>query len=91
MTEKIPPKENPYLAHRKPAYTDPFDGCIPRKVDAAKAKEILEVDFFQDGDMNPFTRQPYSEKFKKILEGRKKLPVFAQMEEFYKIVSNAEF
>ncbi|KAG8781941.1 DEAH-box ATP-dependent RNA helicase prp43 [Ceratobasidium sp. 428] len=89
MTEKISPKENPYLAHLKPAqkvsYTDPFDGCIPRKVDAAKAKEIL------DGDMNPFTRQPYSEKFKKILEGRKKLPVFAQMEEFYKIVSNAEF
>ncbi|CAE6478517.1 unnamed protein product [Rhizoctonia solani] len=78
-------KENPYLAHMKTAtpkaegYEDPFDGCIPRKVKATKAKEIL------DGQYNPFTRQLYSDKYKKILEGRKKLPVFAQMEEFYKI------
>ncbi|CAE6371867.1 unnamed protein product [Rhizoctonia solani] len=62
-------ESNPYLAHLKTAppkaegYEDPFDGCIPRKVKADKAKEIL-----------------------KILEGRKKLPVFAQMEEFYKII-----
>ncbi|CEL52981.1 pre-mRNA-splicing factor ATP-dependent RNA helicase DHX15/PRP43 [Rhizoctonia solani AG-1 IB] len=78
-------KENPYLAHVKTVlpkaegYEDPFDGCIPRKVNADKAKEIL------DGQYNPYTRQLYSDKFKKILEGRKKLPVFAQMEEFYKI------
>ncbi|KAG9075334.1 DEAH-box ATP-dependent RNA helicase prp43, partial [Ceratobasidium sp. 370] len=78
-------EDNPYLAHfktnsKKTTYRDPFDGCIPRKVDAAKAKEIL------DGAINPFTKQPYSEKYKKILEGRRKLPVFAQMEEFYKII-----
>ncbi|KAG8734554.1 DEAH-box ATP-dependent RNA helicase prp43 [Ceratobasidium sp. 414] len=84
-----PPKENPYLAHlktgsKKASYTDPFDGCIPRKVYAAKATEIL------DGDTNPFTKQPYSDKYKKILEGRRKLPVFAQMEEFYKI-TKADF
>ncbi|CAE6347324.1 unnamed protein product [Rhizoctonia solani] len=78
-------RENPYLAHVKTVppkaegYEDPFDGCIPRKVKADKAKEIL------NGQYNPFTRQLYSEKYKKILEGRKKLPVFAQMEEFYKI------
>ncbi|CAE6437126.1 unnamed protein product [Rhizoctonia solani] len=83
-------KENPYLAHLKTAppkadgYEDPFDGCIPRKVKADKAKEIL------DGQYNPFTRQLYSDKYKKILEGRKKLPVFAQMEEFYKI-NEADF
>ncbi|KAG8713026.1 DEAH-box ATP-dependent RNA helicase prp43 [Ceratobasidium sp. 394] len=83
------PKENPYLAHLKTpsmaAYTDPFDGCIPRTVRAAKAKENL------DGDTNPFTRQRYSDNYKKILESRKKLPAFTQMEEFYKIVSSAEF
>ncbi|KAF8699654.1 P-loop containing nucleoside triphosphate hydrolase protein, partial [Rhizoctonia solani] len=78
-------RENPYLAHvravppKADGYEDPFDGCIPRKVKADKAKEIL------NGQYNPFTRQLYSEKYKKILEGRKKLPVFAQMEEFYKI------
>ncbi|CUA75785.1 pre-mRNA-splicing factor ATP-dependent RNA helicase DHX15/PRP43 [Rhizoctonia solani] len=83
-------ESNPYLAHLKTAppkaegYEDPFDGCIPRKVKADKAKEIL------NGQYNPFTRQLYSDKFKKILEGRKKLPVFAQMEEFYKI-NEADF
>ncbi|QRW09867.1 P-loop containing nucleoside triphosphate hydrolase protein [Ceratobasidium sp. AG-Ba] len=79
------PRENPYLAHLKTgAYQDPFEGCIPRKVDGAKAREIM------DGDMNPFTRQPYSEKYKKILEGRKRLPVYSQMEDFFKI-TKADF
>ncbi|CAE6447767.1 unnamed protein product [Rhizoctonia solani] len=79
-------KPNPYLAHVKTVlpkaegYEDPFDGCMPRKIQADKAKEIL------NGQYNPFTRQLYSDKYKKILEGRKKLPVFAQMEEFYKII-----
>lgn len=36
--------------------------------------------------MNPFTRQPHSPQYKKILEGRKKLPVFGQMDEFLKMV-----
>ncbi|KAF8752923.1 P-loop containing nucleoside triphosphate hydrolase protein [Rhizoctonia solani] len=68
--KNVPPKAE--------GYEDPFDGCIPRKVKAHKAKEIL------NGQYNPFTRQLYSE-IQKNLEGRKKLPVFAQMEEFYKI------
>jgi pre-mRNA-splicing factor ATP-dependent RNA helicase DHX15/PRP43 len=37
--------------------------------------------------LNPFTKLPHSAQYKKILEGRKKLPVFAQMQEFYKMVS----
>ena len=37
--------------------------------------------------MNPFTKQPHSAQYKKILESRKKLPVFAQMEDFLKMVS----
>lgn len=37
--------------------------------------------------MNPFTKLPHSGQYKKILEARKKLPVFAQMTEFLKIVS----
>ena len=36
--------------------------------------------------MNPFTRQPHSPQYKKILEGRKKLPVFGQMAEFLRMV-----
>jgi len=75
-------QENPYLPHPKAStksYVDPFHGFIPRKVDAAAAKSIL------DGNTNPFTKLPYTEKYKSMLEGRKKLPVYAQMEEFYRM------
>lgn len=45
--------------------------------------------FFQEGEINPFTKQPLSAQYKKILETRKKLPVYAQMDDFYKMVSCA--
>lgn len=51
----------------------------------AGKQELIRVQ--QDGDVNPFTKQPHSGQYKKILEARKKLPVFAQMDEFFKIVS----
>lgn len=41
----------------------------------------------QESDVNAFTNTPHSTQYKKILETRKKLPVYAQMEEFYKAVS----
>jgi pre-mRNA-splicing factor ATP-dependent RNA helicase DHX15/PRP43 len=43
----------------------------------------------QEGKENPFTRLPHSPQYHKILETRKGLPVFAQMDEFYKMVSPA--
>lgn len=43
----------------------------------------------QEGNENPFTRLPHSTQYFKILEARKKLPVFAQMAEFYEMVSPA--
>jgi pre-mRNA-splicing factor ATP-dependent RNA helicase DHX15/PRP43 len=39
------------------------------------------------GDVNPFTKQPASSTYKKIMEARKKLPVYGHMDEFYRIVS----
>ena len=47
----------------------------------------LKLYFQKDGDVNPFTKQPHSSQYKKILESRKKLPVFNQMDEFMEIVS----
>jgi hypothetical protein len=41
----------------------------------------------QENEMNPFTKQPHTVAYKKILEARKKLPVYAQMKEFYEMVS----
>ncbi|OCH87752.1 pre-mRNA-splicing factor ATP-dependent RNA helicase PRP43 [Obba rivulosa] len=61
--------------------TDPLFGFLPRNVNV---KQVLKA---MDGDVNPFTRQPHSEQYKKILQIRKKLPVFAQMEDFLKMFS----
>lgn len=56
-------------------------GYLPREVTADQVHLILE------NDINPFTNQPHTEQYKKILEARKTLPVFAHMADFYKIVS----
>ncbi|KAI0084386.1 pre-mRNA-splicing factor ATP-dependent RNA helicase PRP43, partial [Irpex rosettiformis] len=58
---------------------DPFRGFMPRKV---KSQDVVRV---MKGDVNPFTKQPHTPQYKKILEGRKKLPVYAQMKEFYEM------
>ena len=42
----------------------------------------------QEGDINPFTKQPHTKQYHTILEARKKLPVYAQMDDFLKIVSH---
>jgi pre-mRNA-splicing factor ATP-dependent RNA helicase DHX15/PRP43 len=40
-----------------------------------------------DGNINPFTNQPHSDQYKKVLNERKELPVYAQMDEFLKVFS----
>ncbi|KAG1722881.1 P-loop containing nucleoside triphosphate hydrolase protein [Suillus paluster] len=87
-------KENPYLAHRRPTKShatsnslngasassrEPLFGFVPRMVNADQVRQALE------NDLNPFTKQPHTAQYKNILEARRKLPVFAQMTEFYKI------
>ncbi|CAA7263822.1 unnamed protein product [Cyclocybe aegerita] len=83
------PKENPYLAHLPPSQRgvstpgakDPLYGFLPRRVKGEQVKNAM------DGDVNPFTKQPHSAQYKKILAARRKLPVFTQMDEFLKIFS----
>jgi len=50
---------------------------------------FMFLTLLQEGDENPFTRLPHSPQYTKILEARKKLPVFAQMADFYEMVSLA--
>ncbi|KAN0128988.1 P-loop containing nucleoside triphosphate hydrolase protein [Lactarius tabidus] len=57
----------------------PLFGFLPRHVTAEQVQPVV------DGNENPFTRLPHSPQYHKILEARKKLPVFTQMDEFYKI------
>lgn len=60
--------------------------CVLLFSEVESWKEMMIV-VVQEGDVNPFTKQPHTAQYKKILEARKKLPVYAQMTEFYKMVS----
>ncbi|KAF9036062.1 P-loop containing nucleoside triphosphate hydrolase protein [Hymenopellis radicata] len=87
--------DNPYLAHRAPSQrggpsnsskngknvgeNEPLFGFMPRKVAGDQARKAFEH------ELNPFTKQPHSAQYKKILEARKKLPVYGQMDEFFKM------
>lgn len=81
--------ENPYLAHmsnnKMPARNGikhPLEGLVPGKVTLEQTIAIM------DGDINPFKGDgttPYSANYKKILQGRKQLPVYQKMKEFYDV------
>ena len=93
---------NPYtsappVVAKPPAGVNPLHGFLPRKVTAEQVTKAMVcpsdlslsstyLSVFQESDVNPFTRQPHTPQYKKILEGRKKLPVFGQMDEFLKMV-----
>ena len=79
----------------------PLFGFLPRHVTAEQVQSVVvcgrlvsshswSLTSLQEGNENPFTRLPHSPQYRKILEARKKLPVFAQMDEFYKIVSSSQ-
>ena len=40
----------------------------------------------QEGNVNPFTDKPHTAQYEKILQTRKNLPVYSQMEQFLKTV-----
>ena len=77
----------------------PLFGFMPRRVTAKEVQGAVVRSAFslcfvfltssQEGNENPFTRLPHSTQYFKILEARKKLPVYAQMAEFYEMVSPA--
>jgi pre-mRNA-splicing factor ATP-dependent RNA helicase DHX15/PRP43 len=77
----------------------PLFGFLPRNVTAEQVQDAIVrsnsslrfvfLTSLQEGNENPFTRLPHSPQYLKILEARKKLPVFTQMAEFYKMVSPA--
>ncbi|KAG2129132.1 P-loop containing nucleoside triphosphate hydrolase protein [Suillus clintonianus] len=61
------------------AEREPIFGYPAREATADQVRLALEH------DINPFTKQPRTAQYKKILEDRKKLPVFTHMAEFYEI------
>ncbi|KAI8351140.1 P-loop containing nucleoside triphosphate hydrolase protein [Blakeslea trispora] len=79
--------DNPYLAHLKTDKdeSNPFKGMTPRKTTAKQAEKL------ENATNNPFTSKPFSAKYQKILEGRRKLPVHAQRQEFLDMVHKNQF
>ncbi|KAJ4470361.1 P-loop containing nucleoside triphosphate hydrolase protein [Lentinula edodes] len=86
--------DNPYLAHLPPSQRgagpsysssssekEPLFGFLPRKVKGEQVRKAMEH------HLNPFTKLPHSAQYRKILEARRALPVYSQMDEFLEIFS----
>ncbi|KAG0339114.1 DEAH-box ATP-dependent RNA helicase prp43 [Podila horticola] len=92
------PKENPYLAHLPPserlvggaATKNPYglaaDHPLANFVIGETTAEQGET--AEEGDINPFTNKPFSERYRKILAGRRKLPVNKHRKEFLDLIQN---
>lgn len=80
-----PKPQNQYLAHIPPSMLgdlpSPFAVFSFRKANGEQVRKAM------NGDVNPFTKQPYSGQYKEILKSRKKLPLYAQMDKFLKFFS----
>ncbi|KAH8677599.1 P-loop containing nucleoside triphosphate hydrolase protein [Xylariales sp. PMI_506] len=82
---------NPYLAHLKQEddYKNGSDGGygnLPAGSPLSKFKRrettAKQASKAEDSDSNPFTGEPHSQQYFKILEGRRNLPVHKQRQEF---------
>lgn len=96
MQKVNPPATYPGIGSKRNP-REPLYGFVPRRVTAEQVRDVLvrerpqdaagKLTRPQDGDINPFNKQPHSAQYKKILQVRRKLPVYAQMDEFYEMVS----
>lgn len=81
--------DNPYLAHLpnggKEENSNAFFGLEPRNTTAEQAEKL------ENAPINPFTNKTFSAKYQKILQGRRKLPVHAQRQEFLDMVHKNQF
>ncbi|KAF6752395.1 pre-mRNA-splicing factor ATP-dependent RNA helicase PRP43 [Ephemerocybe angulata] len=75
-SSKLSAKELEIIQTKEPLY-----GLMSRNVSGDRVRMALE------SNVNPFTKKPHSAQYRKILEARKKLPVYNQMDEFMKIFS----
>ncbi|KAF9581051.1 DEAH-box ATP-dependent RNA helicase prp43 [Lunasporangiospora selenospora] len=86
------PKENPYLAHL-PAEERLVGGAAsneshPLASFVSGATTAEQAEKAEDGIVNPFTNKPFSDRYRKILQGRRKLPVNRHRQEFLDLIHN---
>jgi pre-mRNA-splicing factor ATP-dependent RNA helicase DHX15/PRP43 len=65
---------------RQKIVTDAFDGLIQGSTTVKEQEEL------ENGELNPFTGKPFSEKYKQILIKRRLLPVHKQRKEFLDLI-----
>ncbi|KAJ6102525.1 Pre-mRNA-splicing factor ATP-dependent RNA helicase PRP43 [Penicillium sp. IBT 16267x] len=83
------PKDNPYLAHM-------YGGTNGAEKNSALAKfkrhqtTAALAKKAEDGDVNPFSGQPFSSKYFSILKTRRDLPVHQQRDEFLQLYQQSQ-
>jgi pre-mRNA-splicing factor ATP-dependent RNA helicase DHX15/PRP43 len=103
--EPTDPKLNPYLAHiyespstngysngyktpprgmKGPTHASPLLQFQRHQTTAAQAKKV------EDGQINPYTGEPFSQKYFSILKTRRDLPVHAQRDEFLQMYQKSQ-
>jgi pre-mRNA-splicing factor ATP-dependent RNA helicase DHX15/PRP43 len=83
------PRDNPYLAHLYPEQNGvPDKGPLAKftrhRTTAAMAKKA------EEGEVNPFTGNPFSSTYFSILKTRRDLPVHSQREEFLQLYQKSQ-
>ncbi|KAF9977879.1 DEAH-box ATP-dependent RNA helicase prp43 [Actinomortierella ambigua] len=92
-------QENPYLAHLPPSerlVNASNGGTNPNGLPADHPLANFEIgnttaeqaEKVEEGDINPFTGKAFTGRYKKILAGRRKLPVNKHRKEFLDLVQN---
>jgi pre-mRNA-splicing factor ATP-dependent RNA helicase DHX15/PRP43 len=84
---------NPYMAHTmhrdhsdQKKHEEPLtlSNLVPGKTTASQAEMI------EDGLMNPFTNAPFSDRYRKILEQRRNLPVTKLRQQFLDLLHSSQ-
>ena len=92
VSPEADPMDNPYLAHWKQdssngysnGYTNGNSSSWTSPLDKLKkhTTTVKDHESAENGKVNPFTGEPFSQRYVNILKGRRDLPVHAQRQEF---------
>ena len=106
MSSESDPRSNPYLAHMYEEDDDPNGysngySTPPKKISGATGSGVLS-DFqrhnttakqaiaVEEGKLNPFTGEQFSQRYVSILKTRRGLPVHAQRDEFLQMYQKSQ-
>ncbi|EPS32569.1 Pre-mRNA-splicing factor ATP-dependent RNA helicase PRP43 [Penicillium oxalicum] len=83
------PRENPYLAHMYEDSNGADASSVLAKFKRHQTTASLAMKA-EDGNINPFSGQPFSTKYFSILKSRRDLPVHQQRDEFLQLYQQSQ-